>query len=76
MYFNQIEATPEVYKLLNNFNKDAYMLYAIEDEFLILEHTAPRVKEEEIGAYAMDILDELNDDEVFGLLKPLVDLTF
>lgn len=76
MYFNEIEPTPEVYKLLNEFNKNAYILYACEDEFLILEHTAKRVKEEEVGAYAIDILDELDDDEVFSLLKPLIDLTF
>ena len=76
MYFNELPTTPKVYQLLNDFNKDAYLLHASEDEFLILEHTGCRIKEEEIGEYVLDIIDELDDEEVLGLLKPLIDLTF
>ena len=76
MYFNDIPATPKVYQLLNNFNKEAYLLHACEDELLILENTSNRVKEEDVGEYVLDILDELNDDEVLSLLKPLIDETY
>ena len=72
MYFNELPNTPKVLKLLNDFNKDAYLLYACEDEFLILEHTGCRIKEEEIGEYVLDIINELNDEEVLALLTPLL----
>ena len=72
MYFNELPKTPKVYQLLNEFNKNAYLLHACEDEFLILEHTGCRISEDEIGEYVLDILDELNDDEVLSLLIPLI----
>ena len=72
MYFDEIPSTPKVYQLLNDFNKDAYLLHACEDDFLILEHTGCRVNEAEVGDYVLDILDELNDDEVQSLLLPLI----
>lgn len=72
MYFNELPKTPKVYQLLNEFNKNAYLLHACEDEFLILEHTGCRISEDEIGEYVLDIIDELNDDEVFSLLIPLI----
>ena len=75
MYFNELKPSPRVNQLLNEFNKNAYLLYACEDGFLILEHTGCRINEEEIGAYVSDILKELDDDEVFSLLKPLIDET-
>lgn len=76
MYFNELPTTERVYQLLNEFNKNAYLLYACADEFLILEHTGCRIKEEEIGQYALDILEELNDEEVNSLLMPLINETF
>ena len=76
MYFNELPTTERVYQLLNEFNKNAYLLHACEDEFLVLEHTGCRIKEEEIGQYALDILEELNDDEVRSLLMPLIKETF
>ena len=76
MYFNEIGSTPNVNQLLNDFNKNAYLLHACEDELLILEHTGCRIKEEEIGQYALDILEELNDEEVLSLLMPLIKETF
>ena len=72
MYFDEIPSTPKVYQLLNDFNKDAYLLHACEDDFLILEHTGCRVNEAEVGDYVLDILEELNDDEVQSLLLPLI----
>lgn len=76
MYFNELPTTERVYQLLNEFNKNAYLLHACEDEFLVLEHTGCRIKEEEVGQYALDILEELNDDEVLSLLMPLINETF
>lgn len=76
MYFNELPTTERVYQLLNEFNKNAYLLHACEDEFLILEHTGCRIKEEEVGQYALDILEELNDEEVLSLLMPLINETF
>ncbi|MBO5440787.1 MAG: hypothetical protein J6A53_09045 [Clostridia bacterium] len=76
MCFNEIASTPNVNQLLNDFNKNAYLLHACEDELLILEHTDCRIKEEEIVQYALDILEELNDEEVLSLLMPLIKETF
>ena len=75
-YFNDLPSTPKVYQLLNDFNKDAYLLHAFEDELLVLEHTAERIDEENLGEYVLDILDELNDEEVLSLLKPLIKETY
>lgn len=72
MYFNELPKTPKVNQLLNEFNKNAYLLHACEDDILVLEHTGCRINEEEIGAYVADILDELSDDEVLSLLIPLI----
>lgn len=76
MYFDEIASTPKTNQLLNEFNKNAYLLHACEDEFLILEHTGCRIREEDIGEYVLDILDELNDEEVLSLLTPLINETF
>lgn len=75
MFFDELPATPKVYQLLNEFNKNAYLLHACEDEYLILENTACRINEEDIAQYVLDILDELNDDEVLSLLTPLINET-
>ena len=76
MYFNELKSSQKVNQLLNEFNKNAYLLHACEDEFLILEHTGCRINEDEIGQYVLDIIDELNDDEVYSLLLPLIKETF
>ena len=75
-YFNDIPSTPKVYQLLNDFNKNAYLLHACEDELLVLEHTAERIDEEKLGEYVLDILNELKDEEVLSLLKPLINETY
>jgi hypothetical protein len=76
MYFNKLPKTPRVNQLLNEFNKNAYLLHACEDDLLILEHTGCRISEDEICEYVADILDELNDNEVISLLIPLINESF
>jgi len=72
MYFNELPSTPRVNQLLNDFNKNAYLLHACEDEFLVLEHTGCRINEQDVGQYVLDIIDELADEEVLSLLIPLI----
>ena len=77
MVFDEIKDSATVHKLLNDFNKDAFLLYACADEFLMLEHTVYKGLDPDIiGEYMADILDELNDEELLELLMPLIKLTF
>ena len=75
--FDEIKDSSKVHKLLNDFNKDAFILHACADEFLILDHTVYKGLDPDIiGEYMADILDELNDEEILELLMPLIKLTF
>ena len=77
LIFNEIKDSPKVHKLLNDFNKDAFLLFAYADEFLMLDHTVYRGLDPDIiGQYTADILDELLDEELKEKLIPLIELTF
>jgi len=56
-----------------DFNSDVPIYAQIKEQ---TTNTQAQIKEEEIGQYALDILEELNDEEVNSLLMPLINETF
>lgn len=75
IFFDDIDETDEVCQLLNEFNTNAFLLYATADECLTLEHTVYSLHEEDLVRYTDAVIEELSEEETVNGLTPLIALT-